>query len=164
MIRAEAYWRRQTFEKIDQTFIRSKAKDDGSFDAYPAKLNNNSGYLTIEHRPGEPALLTFYPLKKPDTPSFKQEVADLVEIKKVGVWVGRAVLGWAAAIQLEGRGLVMRFKSPIERAQDSFGEGHSTDKHEEDHEGQVYTFSRVERRDQLFARLIAVGEQRWETL
>lgn len=153
-------------DKVDQVFIKSKAKDEGSVDAYPAKLNNNSGYLTIEHSPssGAPATLTFYSLKKPDAPSFKQPVGDLVEIKKVGVWVGRAVLGWAAAVQLEGRGLVMRFKSAELREHDTFAEGHGDEKHDEMHEGEVYTFTQVERRDQLFARLLAVGGQKWELL
>lgn len=51
--------------------------------------------------------MQFVPLKSALTkPTFEVEVADLVEIKKRGVFIGRAVLGWAAGINIEGMGLV----------------------------------------------------------
>ena len=53
--------------------------------------------------------LSFHPLSTPEKPTFEALLADLVEIKKHGVWIGRAVLGWAAT-DLEGMGLDLTFK------------------------------------------------------
>lgn len=83
-------------------------------------------------------------------------------MKKAGVFIARAVLGWAAAISIEGMGLELRFKSHVERKADGIGKGE--DPHGETHEGELWTFSHVARRDQLFLRLLSVGEQKWEDL
>jgi hypothetical protein len=78
------------------------------------------------------------------------------------VFIGRAVLGWAASVSLAGAGLDLRFKQPQQRMTDGLGKGE--DPHEETHEGAVWSFSHVGRRDQLFARLISIGDQKWESL
>lgn len=57
----------------------------------------------------------------------------------------------------------MRFKDHIERATDGLGKG--DDPHAETHEGELWSFSHVGRRDELFARLVSIfpGHQ-WEML
>lgn len=78
------------------------------------------------------------------------------------MFIARALLGWAAAINIEGTGLELRFKTHIERHLDGIGEGDNP--HDEDHEGRFWSFSHVARRDQLFLRLLSMGGQQWETL
>lgn len=153
--------------------------------AYPAKLDGTSGHLVITVGPQSPPTLSFVPLRSIDNkPTFHEPINDLVEIKKRGVsgtyrleltcrltmasltslqvFIARAVLGWAASINLEGMGLEMRFKEHHERLADGIGQGDVP--HEETHQGQLWSFSHVARRDQLFARLLSVGTQQWETL
>ncbi|KAL8276463.1 hypothetical protein RQP46_011113 [Phenoliferia psychrophenolica] len=154
--------RQKVGNKVDRVFYQSRAKDDLTADSYPAKLDGTSGHIVITHQEGLAPTLTFEPLHHPDKPSFNEPVADLVEVKKVGVFIARALLGWAAAINIEGTGLEMRFKTHVERKLDGIGKGEEP--HDEDHEGQLWAFSHVARRDQLFLRLLSMGGQKWETL
>ncbi|KAK4056525.1 hypothetical protein OIO90_002372 [Microbotryomycetes sp. JL221] len=150
--------------KIDRFFYQSRAKDPETPEAYPAKLHGTSGHLILTSGPDTQPTLSFVPLRSSlSKPSFQVKVEDLVEVKKKGVFIARAVLGWAASINLEGMGLDMRFKSIEERQRDSLGQG--KDPHSEDHEGDTWSFSHVGRRDQLFARLLSVcGQTKWEML
>lgn len=92
------------------------------------------------------------------------ELHDLVELKKLGVSAKRAVLGKIANIDMEGKGLELRFKTPAERA-DSETYGTGRHKYEERFEGRIMTLEQVHRRDELFARLISLPvSTRWETL
>lgn len=169
----------QVGNKIDRLLYHSRAKDLKTPEcasrspfslaplihlatAFPAKLSGHSGHLLISHSLSSPPILSFQPLSSPSTTTFQAPLADLVEIKKHGVWIGRAVLGWAAATNLEGMGLELRFKEHSERAVDGLGKGEVP--HEETHEGVCWEFSHVARRDELFDRLVSVGEQKWESL
>ncbi|KAK4701207.1 hypothetical protein P7C70_g5032, partial [Phenoliferia sp. Uapishka_3] len=154
--------RQKVGNKVDRILYQSRAKDDFTADSYPAKLDGTSGHLVISHYEGVTPTLTFEPLRHPETPAFTESIVDLVEVKKGGVFIARAVLGWAAAINIEGTSLELRFKSHIERKLDGIGKGE--DPHEETHEGRLWEFSHVARRDQLFLRLISIGGQQWETL
>jgi hypothetical protein len=87
-------------------------------------------------------------------------------MKKEGVFIGRTILGWAASINLEGMGLEIRFK-PLEQryaevAHGGLGQGDKP--HEEVVEGEVFSFSHVARRDELFRRLLGISNARWESL
>ncbi|KAM0788664.1 hypothetical protein ACM66B_002763 [Microbotryomycetes sp. NB124-2] len=150
--------------KIDRFLYQSRAKDPETPDAYPAKLHGTSGHLILTSGPDTKPTLSFVPLKSSlSKPSFQVAVEDLVEIKKKGVFIARAVLGWAASISLEGMGLDMRFKPRDERMKESLGTGEKP--HDEDHEGETWSFSHVGRRDQLFARLVSVcPTSKWEML
>ncbi|KAI5475212.1 hypothetical protein MNV49_001723 [Pseudohyphozyma bogoriensis] len=141
--------------KIDRTFYQSRAKDDNTLSSFPAKHNGTSGHLIINHRPGAVSTLSFVPLRHPNRETFNAPIASLVELRKEGVFI-------APNVNLEGMGLSMRFKDHVERMMDTIGEGE--DPHTEDHEGDMWSFSHVARRDQLFNRLIAIGGQKWETL
>ncbi|KAM0746009.1 hypothetical protein T439DRAFT_330201 [Meredithblackwellia eburnea MCA 4105] len=156
--------RQKVGNKIDRVFYQSRAKDTFTPEEFPAKLDGTSGHIVIAHSPEGPATVSFRTLRKPDPSAapFEAQLVDLVEVKKHGVFIARAVLGWAAAINLEGMGLEMRFKTHHERLTDGIGKGE--DPHEETHEGQLWTFSHVARRDELFLRLLAIGGQKWETL
>ena len=152
--------------KVDRMLYQSRAKDEGTAESYPAKMDGTSGHLVVDHRVGlaEPTL-SFVPLRSPtEKRTFHENINDLVEIKKSGVFIGRAVLGWASGVQLEGAGLETRFKPAHLRAADGIGQGEGSEKHDEDFEGTVHTFSHVGRRDQLFARLISIGTQKFESV
>lgn len=152
--------------KIDRMLYQGRAKDDGTPESFPAKMDGASGHLLVHHRPGGgSSTLSFVPLKSPlPKPTFSEEIGDLVECKKSGVFIGRAVLGWASGVSLEGAGLEMRFKPHHLRVDDTIGEGQGSEIHDETHEGKLRSFSHVGRRDQLFARLISIGTQKFETL
>ncbi len=152
--------------KVDRMLYQSRAKDDGTPESYPAKMDGTSGHLIIDHRPDLPEpTLSFIPLRSPtEKRTFHENINDLVEIKKSGVFIGRAVLGWASGVQLEGAGLETRFKPAHLRRVDGLGQGEGSEKHDETFEGSVHTFSHVGRRDQLFARLISIGTQKFESV
>ncbi|GAA5864200.1 hypothetical protein JCM1840_006699 [Sporobolomyces johnsonii] len=154
--------------KIDRVFYQSRAKDDFTPTSFPAKFNGTSGHLVIKHTPLEPvSTISFVPLKASfQHPTFERPIEDIVEIKKLGVWIGRTVLGWAASINLEGMGLDLRFKHVGERfaekAVGGLGEGDKP--HQEVNEGDTLSFSHVARRDELFRRIIGISNARWELL
>ncbi|GAA5950814.1 hypothetical protein JCM21900_002026 [Sporobolomyces salmonicolor] len=154
--------------KIDRMFYQSRAKDEFTPTSFPAKFNGTSGHVVIKHTPLEPvSTISFVPLKASfQHPTFERPIEDIVEIKKLGVWIGRTVLGWAASINLEGMGLDLRFKHIGERfaekAEGGLGEGDKP--HEEVTEGDTLSFSHVARRDELFRRIIGISNARWELL
>lgn len=100
--------------------------------------------------------------------TFSEPVSDLVEVKKAGVFIARALffLGWAASISIEGMGLELRFKSHVERKADGIGKGEGARGDTRGAFSQVARRfpSRVARRDWLFLRLISLGQQKWGAL
>ena len=82
-------------------------------------------------------------------------IDDLVELKKSHVATPRIALGWVSGADVEGLGLTLRFKPVTQQTVE--GQGREV-------EGETLHFKRVERREQLFARLISMGCQRWEVL
>ncbi|GAA6001212.1 uncharacterized protein JCM10292_006959 [Rhodotorula paludigena] len=154
--------------KIDRLLYHSRAKDDMTPHSFPAKFNGASGHLIVKHSPSvAESTIAFVPLKAGFShPTFERPIADLVELKKRGVWIGRSVLGWAASINLEGMGLDLRFKDQTlrfaEKAHGGLGEGDKP--HEEAVEGDTMGFSHVGRRDELFRRLLGISDARWEVL
>lgn len=128
--------------------------------AYPCKLRNKPGHIIL--RPLSvygPAAIIFEPLVGPAV--FERNIDDIVEIKKGGVSMPRAVLGWASGADIESQTLIIRIKDDFERqvseiAKDVKGMAAQ--------DGDVYELNQVVRREQLFNRLIAMGNQRWESL
>jgi hypothetical protein len=98
-----------------------------------------------------------------DKHEFLRDINDIVEIKKAGISVPRAVLGWASGADVESQTLLVRMKSLGER-QLSEMDGTKEVKGMNSTEGDSYEFQAVGRREQLFARLISMGNQRWESL
>ncbi|GAA5988760.1 hypothetical protein JCM11641_006530 [Rhodosporidiobolus odoratus] len=154
--------------KIDRFFYQSRAKDEETPYSFPAKFDGTSGHIVVKHSPSSPvATVAFVPLKANwSHPTFEKPIEDLVELKKRGVWIGRTLLGYAASINLEGMGLDLRFKALeqryAEKAHGGLGEGDKP--HQEVTEGEMYGFSHVGRRDELFRRLLGISNARWEVL
>lgn len=132
--------------------------------AFPCKFDGTSGHVNLEVRQGDAPTINFAPLKSSTSVHFPIETLDdLVELKKLGVSAKRALLGKVANIDMEGKGLQMRFKSKQERHRDTFGL--EPDRYREDVEGRIMTLEQVHRRDELFARLVSIpGSTRWESL
>ncbi|SGZ27607.1 BQ5605_C026g10139 [Microbotryum silenes-dioicae] len=156
---------------VDKAFFQSRVKDRDMIERFPAKFEGSSGELVITHEFGQPALVSFVPASSLNKKTmFERPIDDLVEVKKSGVWIGRAVLGWAAGASLEGAGLELRFKDAQLREADSIGKQQhevlgEVNPHDEQHEGDTVCFSHVVRRDQFFARLISIPQNtKWETL
>ncbi|KAL8280085.1 hypothetical protein RQP46_007415 [Phenoliferia psychrophenolica] len=154
----------QVGAKVDKELFHAKAHDDGSNYSFSCKLGDASGHFRLDVRPGVPATVAFYPIKSsPSSEITSFKIADLVEIKKLGVSAKRAALSAAANLNLEGKGLSMRFKSAEERRMDGYGK--TPDRYTEDFEGSILTISQVHRRDELVARLVAIpASMRWESL
>lgn len=68
----------------------------------------------------------------------------------------RLALGWVSGADVEGLGLTLRFKDVTQQMAEAAGS--------EKVEGITMHFTRVQRREQLFVRLISMGRQRWEVL
>lgn len=68
----------------------------------------------------------------------------------------RLALGWVSGADVEGLGLTIRFKDVTQQMAEAVGS--------EKIEGITMHFTRVQRREQLFVRLISMGRQRWEVL
>jgi hypothetical protein len=107
----------------------------------------------------EPATLIFEPLVGP--PIFERAIDDIVEIKKGGVSMPRAVLGWASGADIESQTLIVRLKNEFEKQVSEIAEDV---KGMQVQDGDIYELNQVVRREQLFNRLIAMGNQRWESL
>lgn len=151
--------------KVDHAVYQSKAEDEGRDDSYPAKLDGTSGHLVLERRAGREAVLTFIPVSSPtDARTLRASVEDMVELKKSAVSSKRTVLGIVGGLALDGAGLEVRFKAGRLRGRDGLGKGDGEDKFDETFEGEVHAFEHVARRDQLFARLISIGSQKFETV
>ena len=151
--------------KVDHAVYQSKAKDDGRAESYPAKLAGTSGHLVLERRPGREPVLSFVPVSSPtDHRDVRASVEDLVELKKLAVSNKRTALGLVGGVPLEGAGLEVRFKPRELRRMDGIGKGEGEEKFDETFRGETHSFEHVGRRDQLFARLISMGSQKFETL
>lgn len=137
--------------------------------AYPAKLKDTFGHLILHtSRHNASPTISFVSLHT-DSLKFKAPICSLVELHKEGVWIGRAALSWAAATKIEGTGLVLRFKQGEviafgEKPESNIIAGAGAEGGEEGGEEGKWRFTDVGRRDQLFNRLIAMGDQKWETL
>ncbi|KAK4705540.1 hypothetical protein P7C70_g664, partial [Phenoliferia sp. Uapishka_3] len=157
--------RKMVGEKVDVRVYQSKAEDYGSNDMFPCKYQDTSGHLILKVFPDTPATIHFQPIESSAfTVDSTFPLEDLVELKKLGITAKRALLGKLAKMEMEGKGLEMRFKEAHERARDGYGSPPLIFK--EDFEGQILTFDQIHRRDELFARLVSVpgAETRWETL
>ncbi|KAI5453283.1 hypothetical protein NCC49_006306 [Naganishia albida] len=152
--------RKKVGSKVDRVVFGDVLKDDGDDESYPCKLRNKPGHIII--RPLSvygPAAIIFEPLVGPAV--FERNIDDIVEIKKGGVSMPRAVLGWASGADIESQTLIIRIKDDFERqvseiAKDVKGMAAQ--------DGDVYELNQVVRREQLFNRLISMGNQRWESL
>jgi hypothetical protein len=97
-------------------------------------------------------------------------VDDIVEIMKRGVSVARSVMGYVAGMGLTGTGIEIRVKSG-DRSLDSIKTEEKAKENvvgeavkEDLKEGESLVFTNVLRREQLFIRLISMGNQQWETM
>ncbi|SCV70551.1 BQ2448_3313 [Microbotryum intermedium] len=156
---------------VDKAFFQSRVRDRDMIERFPAKFEGTSGELVITHEVNQPAMVSFVPASSSMKKTmFERPIDDLVEAKKRGVWIGRAVLGWAAGASLEGAGLELRFKEAHLREADTIGKQthqvlSEVNPHDEQHKGDTVCFSHVVRRDQFFARLISIPQNtKWETL
>ncbi|BGO90559.1 hypothetical protein NBRC10512_005278 [Rhodotorula toruloides] len=167
-VEGESSAKQKVGNKIDRMLYQSRAKDDMTPTSFPAKFNGTSGHIIVKHSPSQAtSTVSFIPLKASFShPTFERPIEDIVEMKKHGVWIGRTALGWAASINLQGMGLDIRFKTLEERyaekAHGGLGEGDKP--HQEVTHGETMTFSHVARRDELFRRLLAISNARWEVL
>ncbi|BGP23695.1 hypothetical protein Rt10032_c05g2579 [Rhodotorula toruloides] len=167
-VEGESSAKQKVGNTIDRLLYQSRAKDDMTPTSFPAKFNGTSGHIIVKHSPAQAtSTVSFIPLKASFShPTFERPIEDIVEMKKHGVWIGRTALGWAASINLQGMGLDIRFKTLEERyaekAHGGLGEGDKP--HQEATHGETMTFSHVARRDELFRRLLAISNARWEVL
>ena len=128
--------------------------------AYPCKLNGKPGHIVIQPLSVYgPASITWEPLV--GRPLFERKIDDIVEIKKGGVSMPRAVLGWASGADIESQTLIIRLKDEFEK---QVTEISKEIKGMQAQDGDIYELNQVVRREQLFNRLIAMGNQRWESL
>jgi hypothetical protein len=92
---------------------------------------------------------------------FERPINDIVEIKRSSVSIARAALGFLSGADVESQTLLIRMKTAEEHAVSELA------KHVEGidpEEGDSFKFKTVYRREQLFVRLISMGNQRWESL
>lgn len=93
-------------------------------------------------------------------------------MKKRGVSVARSVMGYVAGMGLTGTGFEIRVKPPShERSRDEIKTEEAAKQNitgdavkEDLKEGETLVFTNVLRREQLFIRLLSMGNQLWETL
>jgi hypothetical protein len=162
--------------KIDKVLFKGHAKDEGSPNAYPAKLDGTDGHIVLEMADDTMVFpqIAFVPLMAKKE-KFIFPIDDIVELKKVRhqsacdfaetrtlmsqahVAMARLALGWVSGADVEGLGLTIRFKTVQQQLAEVAGT-------EERIDGETMHFTRVQRREQLFVRLIAMGRQRWEVL
>ncbi|ORY32602.1 hypothetical protein BCR39DRAFT_564238 [Naematelia encephala] len=143
--------------KVDRFVYRGHTKDDGSIHSYPAKLDGTAGHIILEGRSDTVIhpQISFVPIVGSKA-EFILPIDDIVELKKAHVSMTRMALGWASGADVEGLGLTIRFKS----LQAQIAEAQGAPKTE----GETKHFTKVERREGLFVRLVSMGRQRWETL
>lgn len=123
-------------------------------DAYACKLKNTSGHIIVD---GSECRVAFIGVKSA-TPEYIWDVDDIVELKKDSVSLPRMVAGWIGGAHIGSLGLTVRF---VNRAD------HGIDWHDkvaDEQDGDLYHFEKVDRRDALFNRLVALGSQRWEMM
>ncbi|KAJ9095207.1 hypothetical protein QFC19_007662 [Naganishia cerealis] len=152
--------RKKVGTKVDRVIFGDVLNDDGDEESYPCKLRSKPGHIIIRPMSAYgPATLIFEPLVGP--PIFERPVDDVVELKKGGVSMPRAVLGWASGADIESQTLLIRLKNEFEK---QVGEIAKDVKGMQVQDGEIYELNQVVRREQLFNRLIAMGNQRWESL
>lgn len=131
---------------------------------YPCKVNGTSGRIIITpwSADGE-STIAFERASIGNSVDFIRDLNDIVEVKKVGVSVPRTVLGWVSGADIQSQTMIVRMKSLEERAA-SERQGTKEIKGLNSYEGDIYVLSAIGRRDQLFCRLISIGNQRWESM
>lgn len=132
--------------------------------AYPCRLNGKNGHIVLDPRSewGVPTI-SYRTAAIGSKEEFTRDINDIVELKKLGISVPRAVLGWASGADVESQTLLLRMKTSGERAYDNVNDMKEA-KGLNSVDGDTYEFQTVGRREQLFARLISMGNQRWESL
>ncbi|KII91746.1 hypothetical protein PLICRDRAFT_682123 [Plicaturopsis crispa FD-325 SS-3] len=140
-------------EQQDQKLLRSVGskpkEDDESPDVYPVKLDGKIVGRLVLSAPTATSLAraTFHPKSSRAGDAARTFlVADILEMKKRGVGMGRSVLGYVAGMSLLGTGLEVRVRSAAEGGEETL------------------VFTNVVRREQLFVRLLSMGGQLWESL
>jgi hypothetical protein len=131
------------------------------FEAYPATLEGKSGKIVLVSASYENPVPMVSFRTGPGDVIFERPVDDIVEIKRSSVSIPRAALGFLSGADVESQTLMVRMKTAQEDAVSELA------KHRDDvqpEEGDSYTFRTVYRREQLFVRLISMGNQRWESL
>lgn len=95
-------------------------------------------------------------------------INDLVEIRKHGIgWQSRMFMNWAIGLQgVGGTGLELkvRRKKTVEVELDGAADDAASVVTRQEEELESFKFGAIVRRDELFNRLIALGDQRWEVL
>lgn len=145
--------------KIDGLVLKAKWGDDVPVGGYSAKLAGSSGHLFLDD---EEECLTWVPLmsKKPEKIWY---IDDLVEMKKDGLGVSRLALAAMSGAEIASLGLSLRFaKTADDVSLNSMTEEQQALTAQRAQETLV--FKGVEAREELFNRLIAMGNQRWEML
>lgn len=131
------------------------------FTAYPAKLDGKSGKIVIIPVSAHNGLARISFVTLTGREVFVRQVNDIVELKRTSISIARAILGWASGADIESQTLMIRMKSERERIQSEQAKVVDTMDAEE---GDIYQFRTVYRREELFVRLISMGNQRWESL
>lgn len=148
--------------------MRTKFGGD-SPDAYGCKLNGKAGHIILDWSQDKPRV-GFIPVGA-DSVSDDQvwDVDDILELRKEIVSVPRMAFGWLGGASVDSLGLDVRFiKNAAALALDTVDTKPGVDAKivtdtSADNDETIELRS-VERRDALFNRLIALGDQRWELL
>lgn len=161
---------------LDKVVWGSALKDDDDPEIYPCRVNGVKGRIVIDPTDVRDfaARVRFEPagVGKTDK-AFDRIVSDVVELKKSGISIPRAALGWVSGADIESQTLWVRMKTAAQRKKDSMtrqqeremnGSGKRGFKDLGVEDGDVYQISELYRRDQLFDRLVSLGPQRWEVL
>lgn len=130
--------------------------------AYPAKLEDvSTGRIEIHPISLEYATPMISFVTTTGKEVFMRPINEIVEVKRSSVSIPRAALAFVSGADIESQTLMIRMKSPREHAatQLDYAQGETSPV-----EGDIYEFKTVYRREQLFVRLISMGNQRWESL
>lgn len=161
---------------MDKMIWGSALKDDDHPEIYPCRINGVKGRIVIDPTDVRDyaARIRFEPAGVGKTEkAFDRIVSDIVELKKSGISIPRAALGWISGADIESQTLWVRMKTASQRKKDSLmrqqeremnGSGKRGFKDLGVEDGDVYQISELFRRDQLFDRLVSLGPQRWEVL
>lgn len=104
------------------------------------------------------------------TPSTKQKhwlvisINDITMVRKYGMmgWQGKLLVHWATGYdEAGGMGLEIRVRSKAEGGE---ADVVPPDERVAEKEEIIYRFSAIVRRDELFNRLVSLGDQRWEMM
>lgn len=139
--------------------LKAKWGDDVPVGGYSAKLSGTNGHLFLDE---DDECLSWVPLlsKKPEKIWY---IDDLVEMKKDGLGVSRLALAAMSGAEIASLGLSLRFAKTADSV--------SLESMTEDQQlvaaqmaKETLVFKGVDAREELFNRLIAIGNQRWEML